>query len=271
MLTGGKVLIAGGATDTAELYDPVTNQFSATGNTMTAPRFHHTSTLLKDGQVLLAGGAPYQAGPALQSAELYDPVSNSFVPVAAPMQSPRVRQVAALLPNGNVLLAGGSTGQDTFLGATDTAETYDPVNKTFTFTTHNMSSQRYAATGTVLSDGSILIVDGANTSTVVASADIFSPPTRRFYPTVGSPIVPRSGHSAVLLADGTVLVMGGGRTSSIVASAEIYNPMTGTFMLGPSMAYARWLFTATRLLDGSVLIAVGVYNTTLSSTELFTQ
>lgn len=58
LLSNGKVLIAGGeswlnfsgtAVATAELYDPATGTFSATGNMMRA-RVGHTATLLNDGE-----------------------------------------------------------------------------------------------------------------------------------------------------------------------------------------------------------------------------
>ncbi len=99
---------------------------------MSVIRLHHTATLLNDGTVLIAGGVSSQTSPALKSAELYDPASDSFTPIAAPMQSARVFQVAALLPNGTVLIAGGSDEDDSGAGATDSGEIYDPVAKTFT-------------------------------------------------------------------------------------------------------------------------------------------
>ena len=73
LLLSGKVLIAGGTTDTsAEIYDPAGNggvgTFGATGS-MTTPRSNLTMSVLLSGKVLLAGGG----------AELYDPATGSFV------------------------------------------------------------------------------------------------------------------------------------------------------------------------------------------------
>src|SRR6185437_2532459 len=63
LLTNGKVLIAGGISQTptteglssAEVYDPSSGRFSATGR-MSVPRISHTATLRPDGRVLIAGG-----------------------------------------------------------------------------------------------------------------------------------------------------------------------------------------------------------------------
>ena len=60
MLPNGKVLVAGGDNGSgylasAELYDPASGTWTATGSLNTA-RYCHTATLLPNGKVLVAGG-----------------------------------------------------------------------------------------------------------------------------------------------------------------------------------------------------------------------
>jgi hypothetical protein len=78
LLPNGMVLIAGGenvssgAADylaSAEVYDPSTGTFTATGS-MILPRESFTATLLLNGKVLVAGGV--DAAGVLASAELYE-------------------------------------------------------------------------------------------------------------------------------------------------------------------------------------------------------
>src|SRR5262245_2202619 len=90
-LPDGKVLATGGETDncrtnkfcyfagslaSAELYDPSTATFIATGS-MASARETHTATLVPDGRVLIAGGAVYGGigsfGGSVGSAEIYTP------------------------------------------------------------------------------------------------------------------------------------------------------------------------------------------------------
>ena len=52
-MTGGYV--GGLSSETAEIYDPATQLFTAVSN-MIIHRANHTSTVMQDGRVLIAGG-----------------------------------------------------------------------------------------------------------------------------------------------------------------------------------------------------------------------
>ena len=87
LLPNGRVLVAAGENNrdpagsnglsTAELYDPSTGIWTATGSLTTARVRGQTATLLPTGKVLVAGG--YNPNDFyLASAELYDPASGSW-------------------------------------------------------------------------------------------------------------------------------------------------------------------------------------------------
>jgi len=87
LVTGGDVIFFNGVQNptikslaSAEIFDPNTGKFTATGN-MTAARESHTATALNDGRVLIAGGSDGAVGNTspvatpLASAELYNPAT----------------------------------------------------------------------------------------------------------------------------------------------------------------------------------------------------
>jgi hypothetical protein len=116
LLTGGAG-ITGESVRTAELYDPKTGKFTATGS-MSVDRAGQTATLLADGMVLISGGDGDTS--AADTAELYDPKTGSFSS-AGLMTSAREFQTATLLGDGQVLIAGGDDQSGNGL---NTAELY---------------------------------------------------------------------------------------------------------------------------------------------------
>jgi hypothetical protein len=84
----GPICYFGGTVASAELYDPVSGTFTATGS-MTTAREIHTATLLNDGKVLVAGGESYGgigASPQVTAnAELYTPLALIPAPRLSPL------------------------------------------------------------------------------------------------------------------------------------------------------------------------------------------
>jgi hypothetical protein len=109
LVTGGHDVGFGSNHSTVEIYDPATGTWSFAAP-MSTRRARHTATLLPNGDVLAMGGA--QVGSAVSinaSAEIYHPATNAWRTVPS-MSKARVGQAAALLPSGEVLVAGGFDG-----------------------------------------------------------------------------------------------------------------------------------------------------------------
>jgi Kelch motif protein len=104
LLANGKVLAVGGDDRTAELYDPASGSWAATGHT-DVRREAHTATLLTNGKVLVAGGQNEHG--ILASASLYDPVAGTWTSTGD-LTTERERHTATLLRNGKVLVVGGA-------------------------------------------------------------------------------------------------------------------------------------------------------------------
>jgi hypothetical protein len=275
-LADGKVLVTGGlgscvfpngtaVSSSAEVYDPVTGKFAATGS-MAAPRLGHTATLLPGGKVLIVGGVqsrgqsdggfPYSSD-GLTTAELYDPATGAFTPTGS-MATPRFAHTATLLANGKVLVAGGMS--QSFLGSPlvvdSTAELYDPATNAFA-PAGSMQTVRAAHTATLLFDGKVLIAGGLTDRTNIyvglPTAEIYDPGLGSFSPT-GNMGTARMLHTATLLPSGTVLVAGGGPNPS---TAELYDPVAGSFTETGTMQTGRVAHTATLLQNGKTLLAGG--------------
>jgi hypothetical protein len=290
LLADGKVLIAGGfgpgasqlpRLSSAELYDPESRTFTATGS-MSVGRVRHTATLLNDGRVLIAGGEDGSGGggAATESAELYDPAAGTFV-LTGSMASERTDHTSTLLASGKVLIVGGWNGH-----AADSvddppwdplfAELFDPSTGTFT-PTESMSTTRIRHSAIRLADGKVLVLGGVPSLQNIHEqppdpqfAELYDPASGTFS-SAGNFTLLLTKYTATLLTDGMVLIAGGEQTGIAMTSAELLDPTTGTLSATGGLAIARAGHTATRLNDGRVLVTGGTDGSgnALASAELY--
>jgi len=270
LLRDGRVLVAGGGGEvklaeppaygaTAELYDPTTGKWTATGS-MVKARSGQTATLLSDGRVLVAGGSAGDLATA-RSAELYDPGSGKWRATAS-MTTARSLHSATALPDGMVLVAGGQG-----LGSTPepikTAELYDPSSGRWALT-GSMTTAGYYHAATLLADGRVLVVDGSNADGR-ASVELFDPAGSKWKAAANMTQV-RAGPTVTTLPDGRVLVAGGsdGETAAIsgnefmpLDTAEVYDATSGRWTATASMTGPRIGHVAAPLLDGRVFVIGG--------------
>ncbi len=204
-----KVLIVGGAANgddnqhsSAELYDPATGRFSQTGS-MHVPRSCFNAVLLRDGSVLVMGGASGGEfpNPNLEaSAEIYDPGIGRFTPVGS-MNVSRYKHGAALLPDGRVMVVGGQTSSGARLAST---EIFDPATRKFQ-RGPEMKLPRFKLLNGVarLRDGRLLVAGGAD------QPEIYDPVANTFALVTGPQLDGYLFSSATTLADGKVLLVDG--------------------------------------------------------------
>ena len=141
------------------------------------------------------------------------------------MKIARTAHSATLLPNGQVLVAGGESSA----GGLTSAELYNPATGKWTFT-GSMATGRYAHTAVLLPCGEVLVAGGIVSTNIqgiiscTATAELYNPSTGKWTPT-GSMATPRFAQGAALLQNGQALVAGGfNATDGTLASAELYTP-----------------------------------------------
>ncbi len=116
-------------------------------------RLYYASAVLQDGRVFVAGGEYSDAGSETNTAEIYDPLLDSWTEISGPPGWARVGDApCCVLPGGHVLL-GSIDDQRTAI--------YDPVANTWS-AGPNKNDRSSEETWTLLPDHTVLAVECAN-------------------------------------------------------------------------------------------------------------
>lgn len=264
-----------------ECYHPRTNTWDfncvvprpAQSNSL--ERFGASATLLPNGDIRYHGGkscdtyVPIVLGINTYAAaghcngEVVDATANIGVGTVlrglwssmASMSTPRGNFTSTILPSGNVLLTGGTDGQNVL----SNVEIYDPVLNTMR-PAPKLTRARDLHTATLLINGRVLVAGGFTTTGstgTTGTTELFYPETETW--TAGASMnVPRDNHTATVLPDGRVMVIGGYQNGTYLTSVEIYDPMTNTWTNAGNLATARAVHTATLMKNGFILVSGGV-------------
>jgi hypothetical protein len=221
-LADGRALVVGGyQSDSVELWDPATRSFRLVAARMANAREFPTATRLADGRVLIVGGD--HIGPTQRLAEIFDPRTESFAPVASPLNDERrAMHEAHALPNGRVLVLGGELRSDSGLDPLDTVLAFDPASQTLAL--HGrLDMPRSLVRSLLLPDGRVGLFGGQTGAELAArTASVYSPAGARAEPLAAMPMG-RAWHTVSALPDGRVLILGGDAADGgAVLSALLY-------------------------------------------------
>lgn len=161
-LLADRILVAGGRTfkdvslASTEIYYIHSRMWSP-GPEMREDRFRHTATRLSDGRVLITGGYSSAQRKTLATAEIFDPVSNTFTLLSSTMSDARMDHTATLLPDGRVLIAGGWNSLKNRTVAS--VDLFDPATNTFT-PAAPLPVSRHEQAAALLPNGAVLLTGG---------------------------------------------------------------------------------------------------------------
>ena len=253
------------------------------------PRSAHTATLLPNRDILIVGGIGAGSVNALTSVQLLvagtaldqtalDSVANGVA---------RASHTATLLPNGEVLVAGGrctgSVAATCNGGVAESVQVYNPIYNCWHAPI--AATGRYDHTATLLKtepagapatrSGKVLLCGGTDRlGNDLASCDLYTP---RYAPASGADCTNADGetidaltehlqqgraiHTATMLPDGRDFFAGGhtgaATPNTYTTTTEIYDPTLNTFFSAYPLSQGRAYHQATLSGGGKVVITGG--------------
>src|SRR6266542_5457985 len=164
-------------------------------------------------------------------------------------------QSTTLLPNGRMLLLGGTNGQ----GPVASASIKNPADGSLVKLAPGMLFARAGQSATILPNGKVLVLGGiGNDGKIVSQAELFDPSTQSFSLAQLAPAA-RAFHTATVLTNGQLAIVGGvGLDGFVQATISLWNYRDGSSSsVSAQLNIPRCNHTATLLADGTVQISGG--------------
>jgi len=170
----GKVFVSGTESTTRYLDTSGTGAWTTVATRVGGDRDYGSSVMYDVGKVLIIGGG----NPAVNTAEAID--LNQASPAwssVGNMANARYRMNATILPDGKVLVTGGTSnvGNEP-AGAILAAEMWNPATGNFSTMSSAVTPRLYHSTAILLPDGRVVSAGGGRPGTEYKNAEIYSPP-----------------------------------------------------------------------------------------------
>jgi Galactose oxidase, central domain len=262
LLADGRVLVVGGRAisfdassnvsdetlASADVFDPRTEAWRPVASLHDA-RSDHVAVLLHDGRVLVAGGlTPAAKGGTPRTIEIYDPATDAWTRLAAPL--PSAIHSATVLADGRVLVIGfAGYGWTSPHRDRQAYAIFDPSSMTWS-AVHTTDAILGFHTAILLPDGRVLAAGGAhavpdgppNPETMAAVFDVGS----LAWTSLAAMPEGHLGYGMGILPDGRVLIADG--------ASDLFDPATGHWAPAAKPTGSWWLPIGTSLADGRYLI-----------------
>lgn len=232
-------------------------------------RWGHTATLLQNDAILVVGGRKRLSfrRASVVNGEIL-PLGSTEWATTSRFNWERTFHTASLLPDGRVLVAGGTgrivlkEGEEEplFRGNKDlnSAEIYDPKTDEWE-NAPDMAYKKQLAQAITLEDGRVMIIGGRSGVSTLSSVEAYDP-EENSWTELESMTQSRMSHSAVKLIDNRILVTGGMESVTMgdtLSSSEIYDPLKNSWLKVADLTRARLGHRSTLLPDGRILVTGG--------------
>jgi Kelch motif len=251
-LPSGDVLVSGGGNQDATPPDAELCDASRGCRRAARPLYgtvYSKATQLPSGDVVFTGGWKLDQNSCSDAVEIFRYPTSTFESPTA-LLVPRTEHTASLLPDGRVLIAGGTDNEHVF----NTASILDPTTGEIVETSP-MAKRRRSHTATP-TNGRVLIAGGLGGDVWAFSSLESYDPNEGSFSSAGQLSAPRYYHTATEVG-GRVLFIGGVNEEASTDLIERYDPATQSTEIIGRIHHKRWFHTATLLASGKVLVVGG--------------